>query len=290
MFLNETGDHRLDRLTIEFNGILADRRVKANVWRACLDFLVEQVPDWDALYLSGVGVDDYQQLAASEHGLSVDITDRKPSPYADLRRIRQTGEGLFSTLSRNTRYQVRRAMRDYEMRGSLELRAAETVQEALGFLSGLKTLHQAYWMGRGEDGAFANAYFETFHHRLISEHFDDRSVELLRISTGSKIVGYLYNFRRAKWYYNYQSGFNYETDRKLKPGLISHCLAMLRYLDRDAIAYDFMAGDSQYKHSLSNAQRQLVWMVVRKDLLKHHIEDACRRIYHVGVRKGTSTD
>ena len=96
---------------------------------------------------------------------------------------------------------------------------------------------------------------------------------------GATIVGFLYNIRRGQWFYSYQSGFNYEADRKLKPGLVSHCLAMQRYLDRGASAYDFLAGDSRYKLSLSNSQHQLCWVVVHKDLLKYRFEHGLRELY-----------
>lgn len=286
LFLNATGDPVLDSLTVEFNGFLAERRVKDEVWHACLEFLVQEVPDWDALYMSGVEVGAFCEIAASERGLVVRIERRQPSPYADLRLVRKAGGKLLPTLSRNTRQQVRRAMRGYEKHGALRLRAAETVQEAQTFLSELKILHQAYWTGRGESGAFADEYFEIFHRRLISQHFDDGSVELLRATAGATTVGYLYNFRRGQWFYNYQSGFNYDSDNKLKPGLVSHCLAMQRYLDLGADAYDFLAGYGRYKRSLSNAQHQLAWVVIHKDHLKYRFEFSLRYLYRKAMGKG----
>ena len=286
LYLNVTGDPVLDCLTVEFNGFLADRCVQDNVWYACVEFLVEEVPGWDALYMNGIEIGALRQVSASEHGLVAHFERRAPSPYADLRLVRKTGGKFLSSLSRNTRQQVRRAMRGYEKQGALQLRAAETAHEAQAFLSELKILHQAYWTGRGASGAFADEYFEIFHRRLISEHFDDGSVELLRATAGATIVGYLYNFRRDRWFYSYQSGFNYQSDNKLKPELVSHCLAMQRYLDRDAEAYDFLAGHGRYKRSLSNAEHQLVWVIVHKDLLKYRFENTLRDLYRKAMGKG----
>jgi CelD/BcsL family acetyltransferase involved in cellulose biosynthesis len=292
LFLNETGDPGLDVLTIEFNGLLADRRVKAAVWRASIEFLVESLPGWDALYISGAQTTDVADLRdglAPNCRLQARIAKRSPSAYVDLEALRRGGDDALGALSRNTGYQVRRAMRRYEARGPLALHAAGSLEEAQAFFSELKRLHQDYWVARGHPGAFANEYFETFHRRLVSRQFDDGGIELLRVSAGAEPVGYLYNFRKDRWFYNYQSGFNYQSDNKLKPGLVCHCLAMRRYFDRGARAYDFLAGDSQYKRSLSNARRDLVWLVLQKDRFRYRVEDVLRRVYRAAKGQGESS-
>ena len=45
---------------------------------------------------------------------------------------------------------------------------------------------------------------------------------------------------------NYQSGFLYESDSQLKPGLVSHMLAIDHNLDSGARTYDFLAGDQRF--------------------------------------------
>ena len=53
---------------------------------------------------------------------------------------------------------------------------------------------------------------------------------MLRITAGGRIIGYLYNFVHAGHVYNYQSGFAYEDDPVVKPGFVSHYLAIEHYL------------------------------------------------------------
>jgi CelD/BcsL family acetyltransferase involved in cellulose biosynthesis len=75
---------------------------------------------------------------------------------------------------------------------------------------------------------------------------------------------------------NYQAGLGYESDNAIKPGLVSHELAIAHALEAGATAYDFLAGDAPYKQSLANDQATLVWLAARKPRLKYRIEEALR--------------
>ncbi|MFQ5784555.1 MAG: GNAT family N-acetyltransferase [Alphaproteobacteria bacterium] len=276
LYVGETGDQRYDAITVEYNGVLADRRAPDAIRRAWLSHLVNHFGECDEFYLSGV--DPAYERTAGDTGPDVRVLKRSPCSYVSLDAIRHDGGDYLAGLSANTRYQVRRAIRRYEQRGPFTLEAADTVDRGLAYLDALKVLHQAYWNRRGKPGSFANPFFERFHRRLITENLKSGGVQLLKISVGGEPVGYLYNFVRNRWIYNYQSGFRYESDAKLKPGLVSHCLAIGYNLNTGAKAYDFMAGDSRYKRSLGNAGSELLWLVVRRNRLKYRVEDGLRAI------------
>ncbi|MBV8913641.1 MAG: GNAT family N-acetyltransferase, partial [Acetobacteraceae bacterium] len=88
-------------------------------------------------------------------------------------------------------------------------------------------------------------------------------VDLLRVSAGPVLVGYLMNFNYNGEVSAYQSGFNYSVvGQHLKPGLTSHYLAIEAYRAAGASIYDFLAGADRYKLSLANAQRWLHWLNV----------------------------
>ena len=169
-------------------------------------------------------------------------------------------------------------MRLYEAAGPLRLQAAQTVEDALDMLGELKGLHQAYWTRRGHAGSFARGFFESFHHDLISKRFDAGEIQLLRISAGEKLIGCLYNFVKDGRVYAYQSGFDYDADRRLKPGLVSHCLAVRHNLAQGALIYDFMAGDSRYKRSLGTDSHSLYWLVVQRPVVRLRLENVLRAI------------
>ena len=75
-------------------------------------------------------------------------------------------------------------------------------------------------------------------------------MELLRVSAGADIIGYVYNLVYRGHVYAYQTGILYESNPRLKPGLVSHCLCIERHLEEGSDVYDFMAGDARYKASL----------------------------------------
>ena len=281
LHLNETGDRRIDPISIEYNGVLADRSVgNASVVRRSLSWLAENEDGWDELTLGGLNAESAEiwKKAAVQSGLRIRVRAKRRCDCVDLEAIRRSEAEYLDTLSRNTRHQVRRAMRLYETAGPLRLQAAQTVEHALEMLGELKGLHQAYWTRRGHPGSFARGFFESFHIDLISKRFDAGEIQLLRISAGEKLIGCLYNFVKDGRVYAYQSGFDYDADPRLKPGLVSHCLAVLHNLAHGARIYDFMAGDSRYKRSLGTDSHALYWLVVQRPAVHLRLENALRAI------------
>lgn len=293
LFLNEAGRSDLDALTIEYNGILTDEALAPDATLQAFRFLMRDMPggfNWDEIYLSGVEAALADTLAAV--GLSPHLLADKPCDYVDLDAVRAAGKGYLEGRSKNSRYQIRRALRRYEDRGALTLHAPSTLEEALEIFAELKALHQIYWTGRGESGSFANPFFENFHRLFIERRFAAGEVELLRVRAGDQTIGCLYNFRHAGTVYGYQSGFTYEEDPALKPGLVSHYLAIERNLADGARVYDFMAGFGQHKRSLGTARRQMVWLSGQRPKMKYRLERALRTAKHLlngvvnGVVKG----
>lgn len=279
LLLHQSGDPLEDALFLEYNGLLAERDFHDDALVALFEFLqdphalLEWGVDCDEIHFGGVPLRYYD--TARRMGLKTRLLDRKPTSAIDLR---QTGanDALLSTLSSNTRQQVRRALRLYEARGPLRVESASDADTALAWLDALKSLHQALWISRGQAGAFANPFFERFHRALISQHLASGAVELLRISVGAQAIGYLYNFRQRGWVGNYASGFLYEDDARLKPGLVCLLLAAQWHAGRGAQSFDFMAGASRYKSSLANTESALCWFSLQRPSLKLRLEDALR--------------
>lgn len=280
LYINETGRPALDALTVEYNGLLIDRDYLAGARQAALDALTTQGARWDELYMSGfISADaaEYQKLTAAQ-GLGTYLRYLKRFDWVDLNHLRGLGGDYIAGLSRNTRHQVRRARKLYEMRGPVTLVAARDISEAHAFLDRLKELHQRYWTSRGEPGAFANPFFERFHRALISARFEAGETQILRIAAGSEDIGYLYNLVWRGRVYAYQSGFAYESDARLKPGYVSHAMAVDYNLAAGADIYDFMAGESQHKISLSTASDEMRWLVAQRPRLQFRVEHALRNL------------
>lgn len=261
LLLAESGMAQYDDVFVEHNGLLVERgrpRLVSECLRAALAARLGR-----SLILSGV---PQAYLAVAESGpFDVAVRAARPAPFVDLGALRQGGRGYLDCLSANTRYQLRRSCRRYAASGPLTMRSAGSAAEALEFLERLAGLHQQYWTGRGQPGAFAGSQFRQFHGSLIERAFPSGGVDLLRVDCGWRAVGYLYNFRYRGTVYAYQSGFDYAAaGPHRKPGLTCHHLAIEKHLAEGADRYDFLAGGDRYKFSLATDAATLYWLRLRR--------------------------
>lgn len=255
--LGETGDWH-DSSYIEHNGLLLDRREAPELEAACLEAVLHR-PGWRLrrLVLGGVGERSLQAAAAVPR-TRLRLRQARGAPFVDLAALRRDSRPFLATLSANARQQLRRSLRSYEAEGALALRRAGSTAEALAFLAELGRLHQASWTRRGHPGAFADPWFVRFHQALL--HRAPGGTELLRVTAGERVVGFLYNLRHRDRVCAYQSGFDYAgAGPQRRPGLTCHHLAVEACLAEGALSYDFLAGEDRYKRSLSNARAQLSW-------------------------------
>ncbi len=282
LMLHHTGVLDYDIISIEHNGFLVDRAFADAARDAIITFLKqERLPPgdfsrWDELHFDGVNSDFERSMERS--GLQVWHYARKSSWVVDLDAVRASGKSYLDTLSANTRYQIRRSLRIYEKRGPLVAKRAESQQEAMEFIAGLKSLHQHYWQSRGEPGGFGYPFFERFHRALVADCLERGTIGFVRVSAGDFVIGYVSNFVHRGHVYQYLTGFSYEDDAKIKPGLVSHYLCIERHLREGARVYDFMAGDYRYKNSLGTPGTEIFHLVLQRATPMLVTERALRRL------------
>jgi len=268
---NQTGHREHDELCIEYNGIVHDGAPPP-----ITEILARLPGGWDEIYLPALDADGpvARGLAADPARLWMRIDRRVPCPMVDLAKVRDAGDYL-KLLGGSTRSQIRRAQKLYGARGKLALDVASSPAEARAIFDELVALHRRSWSERGQAGAFL-PFVHGFHERLIERRFSAGEIQLLRVRAGDATVGCLYNLVWQGDVSFYQSGLAYETDSKLKPGLVCHALA----IDHDARAghrwYDFLAGESRYKQSLATDARALVWLRIQQPRLRFVLEDVAR--------------
>lgn len=270
---------------IEYNDVLCQSGYEEIILDSLASYLAQQ--SWDQLYLAGY----------TENSLIARLQTRalpgewcligKSSPYIDLKSL-QNGD-LDRHFSSNTRTQIRRSIKLYEKRGSLKIDVAQNLDENLKYLDALAELHRAAWLRRGKPGGFRSPRFIHFHKILIQRLLPEQAVELLRVSAGDQTVGYLYNFLLDGKVYFYQSGFAFEADPKIKPGLVTHYLAAQNYWKRGFFEYDFMAGDARYKRSLAKSARTLYWSWVERSNPRMKLIKIARKMKHF-FRRQSSTN
>lgn len=276
-WLHESGDAVLDRVCVEYNGVLA---TTAGGTVAALDWLAGRTDACDELILGGVDADLAAAITALAPGRRLArVLNRAPCPWLDLAAARRSGSEPPALFGSSTRAALRRCLRLYGGEGAVGLRVAATVDEALETLTILKELHQRDWTGRGLPGAFADPLFERFHRDLIGRAFPLGAIELCRITAGDRVIGALYNFVWRGRVLAYQSGFDRSPgDNRLKPGLLSHSLAIGHALGAGRERYDFMAGEGRHKRDLSTgADDTLVWLALDADTPLNRLEHRLRR-------------
>lgn len=266
LFLNQTGAADQDVITIEYNDILADRAVENEVRLACLRFLLanakvggRRVAELALYGLHEDRIGDLERL-----GRPLRTVASAGSARTDLDAIRRSGRSYLEQLKPSIARRLRRSLALYKERGPISVTAAADVDQALDFFYQAGALHQARWTVKGQPGAFAFPFYVDFHQRLIRAGLPEGQIELLRVSAGGEPIGFLYNFLYRSRVYYYFSGFRFEGDNRLKPGLTCHQLCLERHLDRGMSVYDFMGGEQRYKTELGEPGPRIVAMAVQR--------------------------
>lgn len=249
LWLHEAGTAALDSPFIEHNGVLA---CGPELLIPCLKAALHH----GNLVMSGV--DEATLVAARAAGKAWRREEPRPAPFLDLARVREAG-GVVGVLSANARQQLRRARRALEAQGPLCLERAGDVPQARDFLLELAALHQRSWRARGQNGAFAEPFFQQFHETLLVRAWPRGEAELLRIRRDGQTLGLLYNFIHSGRVLAYQSGF---ADASLGPsiGQVCHWLAIEEHANSGHSVYDFLAGESRYKTRFANNETLMHWI------------------------------
>jgi CelD/BcsL family acetyltransferase involved in cellulose biosynthesis len=201
------------------------------------------------------------------------VIEESATQMVELGKFGQGVESYLATLSKNRRAQIRRALRLYQELAPLKLREAGSIEEALLFFDGLKTLHTERWRSKGRGGSFKKSRWEAFHRALVRARFSEREISLLEIRDADGPVGYLYNFLWRDRVYVLQTGFRMQSDSRFMPGYVVHALAITHYKKMGMKFYDLMHGDSLYKRMLCNRRETLRWVVMQRPRLKFDFEN-----------------
>ena len=266
--INTTYLPHVDDLYFEYDGILVEPTV--TIW---LDLLVKQIQmKWDELVLPKCTLiynPTLQLNGINSKYYNLHKRDSR-SHYVDLDKVRSSSNYL-SLLSPNKRSQIRRSIKEYEKIGKLRIIVAKNEHEVFEVFDELIDLHQKLWTGRGQPGNFSSEYFINFHKTLISQRFEHGEIQLMRISAGDYTIGCLYNLVFKGQVLFYTGGLDYLPNNIYRPGLVSHYLAIEHNAKIGLNSYDFLAGEDEYKRSLSTDYNEMQKTMVQKRNTKYYI-------------------
>lgn len=277
LFLNEYPFDGRD-MTIEYNGLLAGRGHERTVYSEVLGHLFQTFRQCDEVFLSAINDDADRALRDAWSGVVARTVryrqiEESGAWSVDLGTLGEGVDACLSVLSKNRRAQVRRSLRLYETHAPLTLQEAVSLGEVQEYLDGLKTLHSRRWQARGVSGVFANPLWESFHRAVIEAGFPRGEIQLLKVSCGNRVIGYLYNIIWNRRVHVLQTGFELAADRRLMPGYVVHVLAVAHNKAKGMAVYDLLHGDSLYKRIFCNQSRKLHWVVMQRRRLKFMAED-----------------
>jgi CelD/BcsL family acetyltransferase involved in cellulose biosynthesis len=269
-------------MIIEYNGLLVARNHEQAVYSKAVNHLFQTNRHCDEIFFSAMdGRVDLHCVPPCEVKFVHRVIEESASQMVELDRFGQGVESYLATLSKNRRAQIRRSLRLYQELAPLKLREAGSIEEALLFFDGLKTLHTERWRSKGRGGSFANSRWEAFHRFLVRSRFPEREIGLLEISDTHGPVGYLYNILWQDRVYVLQTGFRMQSDRRFMPGYVVHAIAIAHYKKMGMKIYDLMHGDSLYKRILCNRKETLRWVVMQRPRLKFDFENFVLKLFRI---------
>jgi len=273
--INSTGNTYYDVLYQEYNKVLTAKNVEIT-----LDDIHNLICKYNCDELKFERISNKFDLLTDCRAAAYKLKPVKKfkTYYINLDAVRDSKKDYITLLSSNRRQQIRRSVKHYSKNKEILIAQAETLSEALEMLKDLMCIHQKEWVSRGEPGAFSNKYFDYFHITLVKEAFNKGQIQILKIYTLDETIGYLYNFVYNNEVLFYQCGFNYSSDNKKRPGLVSHYKAIQLNLDNGLSKYDFLSGDIQYKKSLSTDFHYMTTVKIQKNHLKFKIEDGLKNL------------
>ena len=260
-----TGDYDIDNLVGIYNHFIMFSKEALPVEELACALPLK----WDEMVFPGF--DSARYPGAKFGGLPKKwvITDyEKSSYYVDLQKIGGNDlDGYLGSLSPNTRSQIRRSIKSYEVWGKVNVTMAESQDEAAAMLEQLYSFIKIRKASKRIRPSI-NEFFQEFHGRLLQERFRHGEIQLLKIQAGKELIGYIYNHVYDGVVYFYQCGFNYLQDNKIRPGLVSHTAAIVMNKKLGYRLYDFGPGTDRYKRSLSNGSTTMNWVRLLRPSLK----------------------
>ncbi len=258
LFLNEAPVANRN-MVIEYNGLLLKRGHEEGVYKAAIYYLRYADANWDELCLGLLRKSITDTFINELHNEFYMTIEKQVSSWQfDSNHIEQGMAGIIGSLSRNRRYQINKALKLYREDGELVLTEANTAEQALEYFDGLKQLHTIRWQAKGKTGSFVNGLWEKFHCQLIKTRFSAGEIQLIKIETPKRKIGYVYSFLWRHRVYVLQTGFNIDLPKTGQPGYISHIMGIQHNQKKGYKIYDLLSEDSGYKKILCNRSEELV--------------------------------
>jgi CelD/BcsL family acetyltransferase involved in cellulose biosynthesis len=239
---------------------------EAEVVRAVLDALKAD-DAWDVLKLSDVseGSKTARLLldVAPELGLTVRKKACATCPYIILP---DSWEKFLAGLSSNTRYNVKRRMKNLERDFTVRFylwNKRETVTTAMERLA---LLHTRRWAAKGSGQSFVSPEYRSFHQSVAKDFSEKGLLHLSCLELNGEITGMYYDYLYKNRIYYYQAGFD-PAFSKYSPGLVLRSYVIKKAIEDGVREIDLLKGAYDFKYIWTDRSRDTITVSVgRKNL------------------------
>jgi CelD/BcsL family acetyltransferase involved in cellulose biosynthesis len=276
IWLNAAGEPSEDTTYIEYNNVVARAGWETPVSEAAAKYIERET--WDELFLTGFANGTTYDILKNSVGAARLTEKHHPTHYVDLAAIRKAGVSYVNFLTGKSGKHLRENLRYYAASGTLAIKSAQDVPEALAMLDELAELSRKRWAEAARRSIFCSSRFVAFHRLLIGKCFDLGRIQLMRVTAGEQVIGVVYNLVHLRKVCFYQCGYSYSAEKRLSPGRATLALVIQQCLNAGYDDFDFLSGESKYKESMATGSRSMVWATLSRGGVKLRVLDALRRI------------
>ena len=247
-FLNQTGMLEDDQVWVEYNEIYCIEEYKEQCVNALLRAFFKSKTN---LRLTLSMLSDSGLWHTPMRKRSLKYSSKKVLGYKANLESWCENKKEFNFISCNTRRQLSRSLKTLNNHsGNIKFTFA-TRESATDYFDELGKLHVKKWGKTNEGSGFENPKFISHHLKFIENNWSH--VDLIKVSAGNHLLGFIYNIIQRDTVYFYCSGINHDVPHKhIKPGYTIHHQLMMHYKNNGYVWYDFLGGEDQYKKSLSS--------------------------------------
>ncbi len=278
-FLHRTGDSKRDQIWIENNDFLIANHNKKNITKTIWQVLLSKHAHVDE-FIVAINHNSLEQepLLESQKYKALSLY-KEPGYHLSLIDITSIEEYL-STLSKNTKKQIKRSTKLLHQLGIINFIVEHKPEKQLKILEHAKQWHINKWNDTETPSGFKNNHFISFHNALVQSEQNTAQTIVASLSIDNNLYGCLYCFIDNNCAYFYLSGIKPIEDNRIKLGLTLHTLFIEWLIENNPTIkkYDFLAGKARYKHSLSNNQDTYSYLVIQKQTLKFKIENKLKEL------------
>ena len=249
-FLHKSGNIKEDQTWIEHNTFLTDKNYEQQI----IDEICQQLAKIKQVDDIKIGLSSSSFIKRLHFAGFKQRTELASQGYLVNLAGCHSLEDYLATLSKNTRSNIKRSIKLLNQQSPLQLTLATDPTQKGQVLEQIAELHRLKWRTTVYGSGFDNPTFYDFHRALIQEQHSAQNCRLFTLYQEDVALGYVYLLTQGDRWSFYLSALHFNSDNRIKVGLVMHSLIIEQAIKLGVSVYDFLAGEAQYKNSLSNAK------------------------------------